>query len=40
MYTDPYGNIFEVGDIFDKTVPMLTNLSISGMMNKCYYSYK
>jgi hypothetical protein len=40
MYTDPYGSIFEVGDIFDKTVPMLTNLSISGMMNKCYYSYK
>jgi hypothetical protein len=40
MYTDPYGSIFEVGDTFDKVVPMMTNLSISGMMNKCYYSYK
>jgi ribosomal protein L27 len=40
MYTDPYGSVFEVGDIYDKCVPMLTSGSISSMMNKCYTSYR
>jgi hypothetical protein len=40
MYTDPYGSVFEVGDIYDKAVPMLTSGSISSMMNKCYTSYR
>jgi len=40
LWTDPYGSIFEVGDWYDRTVPMMTNLSISTMMNKCYTSYR
>jgi hypothetical protein len=40
MYTDAYGSIYEVGDTYDIVIQMMTNRSISGMMNKCYYSYK
>ena len=39
MYTDPYGSIFEVGDIYDKTVPMMTSGKIKSMMTKCYDSW-
>lgn len=37
-YTDPYGNIFEVGDQFDKTYIMLTSGKNRSLMNQCYDS--
>lgn len=38
-YQDPYGSVFEVGDYYDKTYPMMTQGSITRMMNQCYYSW-
>jgi hypothetical protein len=37
-YTDPYGSIFEMGDMYDKTYPMLTEGINQRLMNQCYYS--
>jgi hypothetical protein len=37
-YTDPYGSIFEMGDMYDKTYPMLTDGINQRLMNQCYYS--
>jgi hypothetical protein len=37
-YTDPYGSIFEMGDMYDKTYPMLTDGINQQLMNQCYYS--
>lgn len=39
VYQDPYGSVFEVGDHYDKIYPMMTQGSITRMMNQCYYSW-
>jgi hypothetical protein len=38
MYTDPYGSIFEVGDIFDKTCILMCQGKNRSLMDKCYDS--
>jgi hypothetical protein len=37
-YTDPYGSIFEVGDIYEKSYNILTTGRNRLLMNKCYES--
>ena len=39
-YQDPYGSVFEVGDYYDKIYPMMTQGSITRMMNQCYDSWR
>jgi hypothetical protein len=38
IYTDRYSNPWEMGDMYDKSYPLLTEGLNQRLMNKCYYS--